>query len=217
MITVEGSMTITKKIYSLVLLLGLVAVGLVQAKDDCVACGTGVRGQPMSGNTNEKIVLALAKTSSVSDTLPFSYYQDGYCKKFNQTEINFFDSFIASLEKTQFPIDDYFQKDGCQAEKYGDSIKSPMLHLVADDPFGKEKFPEALYNYFMNKMKSEESWKKAINAKNTKGETTLDYIEYLKRKNSYKRDASKQSVENIIAFMCSKGAVYSKYPETKCP
>ena len=216
MMNVEGSMTITKKIYSLVVLVSLFAVGVAVAKEDCVECNTGVRGQPMSGNGNEKIMLALAKTSKV-DALPFSYIQESYCRKFTQTEINFMEPFMVSLEKAEYPLNDILQKEGCQAEKYGENVKSPLLHLIADDPNGKERFPEFIYNYFKNKIKNEEAWRQAINAKNSKGETTLDYIEYQKRKNSYKRDSSKQSIENIIAFMCSKGAVYTKYPETKCP
>lgn len=55
-----------------------------------------------------------------------------------------------------------------------------------------------------------------VNAKNTNGETLLDYIETRKQEPNYAR-IMKDDLDKIISFACSHGAVYSAYPNKKCP
>lgn len=218
-------MKLSKKISSIFIcsLLTTIYISSAIAGEVCVHCGTkNVQGMP---NLDTKFLSVMAKAAppppdprDAGKNIPFENYQDGLCMKYSQIERNQLGGFIRDLEEsTPFPIDSYLQKPGCRQEGYGGNVKSPMLHLTADDPTRHEEFLQLFYKYYTVKRKDPSLWLAAINAKNTEGETVLDYFEHQTVKRNYRNQESLKAVEGIIAFACSKGAVYSKYNYKKCP
>ncbi|WP_343582803.1 hypothetical protein [Herbaspirillum sp.] len=153
-----------------------------------------------------------------SDTrAPFSSYQDGYCMKFTYIVRNQVAGFLKELEEeTPYPIDDYFQTAGCRQKGWGGDVLSPMMHLIGDDPAGRVEFAEVIYKYYTIKRKDPQLWLAAVNARNTLGETVLDYLDHLVAIQSFYAPESKNAVAQITAFLCAKGGVYAKYGK-KCP
>jgi len=147
---------------------------------------------------------------------PFATHQDTYCMKFTYIVRNQVASFIKDLEDTPYPVDDYFQVAGCRQKSWGGDVLSPMMHLVADDPAGRVEFPEVIYKYYTIKRKDPALWLAAVNAKNTEGETVLDYLDHCVTIGNFFSEGSKSAVARITEFLCSKGGVYSKY-DRKCP
>lgn len=147
---------------------------------------------------------------------PFKNYQDLYCMKFAMLSRNQVAGFIKELEETQYPVDDYFQIAGCRQASWGGNVLSPMMHLVADDPAGRVEFPEVIYKYYTIKRKNPDQWLAVVNAKNTEGETVLDYLDHCITIGNFYSEGSKDAVARIISFLCSRGGVYSKY-DRKCP
>ena len=119
------------------------------------------------------------------------------------------------LENEYYPVDDYFQIAGCKSTMTEGGVKSPMLHLTADAPCSRADYPKIVYEYYKYTREQPELWEKVVNAKNTSGETYLDYIETLTRNNEFTKN--KGCVDRLIAFVCeTKVAIYSKY-NNSCP
>ncbi len=142
--------------------------------------------------------------------------QDLYCRKFSLIEVNFVATTIKEMEATPYPIDSYFQTAACQPGEYGRDVKSPIFHIIADDPTKRENFLNILWLYYTKKRNDPAKFIEAVNFKNTKGETLLDYIESRSKDKNYK-EIFKESLTKIIAMACSHGAEYSAYPDKKCP
>ena len=190
----------------------------------CIECDKkNIHGLP---NIDPKLLSVIDKTMpEVQKNIimckhsSFADCQDGLCRKYTQIIRNQLHSFIDELETTTpYSIDEFLQKPGCNQEGYNsDKVKSPMLHLTCEDPALREDFLQLFYKYYTVKRKDPSLWLAAINAKNTEGETALDYFEHQIRGNNYHVPESKNALANMIAFACSKGAVYSKYKDKKCP
>lgn len=151
--------------------------------------------------------------------IPFENYQDGFCRTFTHIVRNQLGRFITDLEEsTPFSIDDLLQQPGCEQEGYNsDRVKSPVLHLTADDPWLRIEFLQLFHKYYNVKRKNNDLWLAAVNAKNTEGETMLDYFEHQQSKWYKDSESYKKAAQEIIDFACSKGAVYVKYNYKRCP
>jgi hypothetical protein len=186
----------------------------VFATETCVQCGgTTVSGMP-SVDSN---LMKIAGAAAAVDRYSFEDRLSDFCLEYIQIERTQLAGFIKRLEtKTAYSVDDFLQKAGCPPEGYGGNIKSPMFHLVADHPNKQEDYLQLFYKYYTIKRKNLDLWLAAINAKNTKGETLLDYIEFKRSQGNYPNEVTTKTVEGLIAFACSKGAVYSKLNK-ECP
>lgn len=147
---------------------------------------------------------------------PFASYQDTYCMKFTYIVRNQVAGLLKEFEDSPYSIDDYFQTAGCRQKGWGGDVLSPMMHLIGDDPTARVEFAEVIYKYYTIKRKDPTLWLAAVNARNTLGETVLDYLDHLVAIRSFHVEESKIAVAQIISFLCSKGGVYAKY-ERKCP
>lgn len=156
------------------------------------------------------------KKVSMDGVGSFEDSQLGYCIKYTQIEKNFVLSLLKEMEASPYSLEDYIQIPGCLNQGYSRAVKSPMLHLSADSPGKSGDAIEIIYKYYTMKRKQPELWLKAINAKNTEGETFLDYVEMLKRKNRYFGEETQNKIQHIITFACSKGAVYAVYKDKTC-
>jgi hypothetical protein len=171
------------------------------------------KGSLMITKSNERT----PADDSTSTSLTQSDYQDIFCHKFAQIEQQSLVSLIADqMEKTPYPIDDYFKTPTCQPDGYSDAVKSPIPHIVADDPSKRVQFLDILWLYYSKKRKDPSRFTDLVNAKNTKGETLLDYFESQRLHDNYNAGLQ-ANADKIIAMICTHGAVYSAYPNKKCP
>ncbi|MBC7429930.1 MAG: hypothetical protein H7336_15050 [Bacteriovorax sp.] len=218
-------MRFSKKFYTVFIssLLATIFISSSFAEENCVQCGSkNISGMPSLDSKFLKVIARAAPPApdprDAGKNIPFENYQDGFCMSYTHIVRNQLGRLVSDMEdSTPFSVDAYLQKPGCTQEGYGGNVKSPMLHLTADDPNLREDFLQYIYKYYTMKRKDPSLWLAAINAKNTEGETVLDYFEHLIVKNKFRNEESKIAVDGIIAFACSKGAVYSKYNYKKCP
>ena len=144
-------------------------------------------------------------------------YQYTFCKEFAQIEGNFVGFTIKEMEATSYSVEDFFKTPACQPEGYSNIVKSPIAHIIADDPSKRVGFLDSIWLYYSKKRKDPSKFVDIVNAKNTEGETLLDYLESMRVKGKYTVEGSKASVAQIISVACSHGAIYSVYTDRKCP
>lgn len=177
---------------------------------DCVSCGQkNVSGLPSNGSLDD-----LDKIVKGGQTQKF--ISQGYCMQFTQIPQEMVGTMIKELEGTGYPVEKYLTDPICQPNGYSVSVKSPMIHAIADDVNKREEFLNNIWLYYSKKRKQPEVFTQAINAKNTKGETLLDYIETLRSQNAYSIAAMHPPLEKIIKMLCTHGGVYAKNPNKKC-
>ncbi len=199
-------------IYNILLCTLLLSTTVVAADKNCVDCvSKEVIGMPV---INAKLVAALKEKAGVESFADTAGY---FCLKVTQIERNEVASFTKEMDNSAYPTDDYFQKPMCQPGAYGSDVKAPMLQIMADRPVTRDGFTEVIYKYYTIKRKDESLWLKAVNAKNEKGETFLDYIETKMKSGVYSNSEVLNTAINMRNFICSKGAVYSVYKDKKCP
>jgi hypothetical protein len=210
-------MKIFKNIYSVFInsVFMMIFISTAFAGDTCVQCGgKDVKGAPnVSLNGLEKDAMLAGQTKNPDSS--FLNYLDGYCMKFEHIEKNELNQMIRDLKETGYPVDDFFTKAGCRLQKLG-GTKSPMLHLAAEAPCSRVEYPQIIYKYYAIKRKDPKLWLEVVNAKNTKGETYLDYIENLNKQNQFLTTDARECADQLIAFACKTGAVYSKVSKS-CP
>lgn len=177
---------------------------------DCVNCGPkNVSGLPSNNSLDD-----LSKIVQGGQTQKF--ISQGYCMQFTQIPQEMVGTMIKELETTGYPVEKYLTDPICQPDGYSVSVKSPMIHAVADDVNKREEFLNNIWLYYSKKRKQPEVFEQVINAKNTKGETLLDYIEKLRAQNAYSIAGQQPPLEKIIAMLCSHGGVYVKNTTKKC-
>lgn len=177
---------------------------------DCVSCGQkNVTGLPSNGSLDD-----LDKIVKGGQTQKF--ISKGYCMQFTQIPQEMVGTMIKELETTGYPVEKYLTDPICQPAGYSDAVKSPMIHAVADDVNKREQFLNNIWLYYSKKRKQPEIFDQAINAKNSKGETLLDYIETQRNKNQYPLSEQQPPLEKIIKMLCAHGGVYATTPNKKC-
>lgn len=196
-------------------LLNVFFILTVFAGEDCIRCGDkDIVGSP--DQKNEVTKLAFAVMADPKKIIyPFSDYIATYCMKYEQIEKNALNTMIREMVKSPYPVDDYFQEKACKPQRSGDR-KSPIIHLTAEAPCSRVEYPEIIHKYYTVKRNSSDIWLKIVNSKNSKEETFLDYIEYLDNKNMYNTVETKKCMNQLIAFACKNGAIYSTSNKT-CP
>lgn len=129
-------------------------------------------------------------------------------KDFNKL-INFMKSKTNDGDVTPF-----WTEFGCEP-RYIARTEAPLAHLIAENSTDRMKFLEMLKKYYES-LNDIESFKKIINAKNSRGYTTLDYIQYTYETKRYVT-AEEPGLNLFIKFLCDSGAEFSFYPNKSCP
>lgn len=222
------------KVLLLSTLIVLITMGCSTAKD-CVECTKKTLGkdvQPdskpvadLKKDVEPSLALALKGPLVITknDRAPAGEvnskedYQDIFCHKFAQIEGNFVGLTIKEMEATSYSVEEFFTTPSCQPGGYSNVVKSPILHVIADDPSKRIGFLDSIWLYYLKKRKEPSKFLEVVNAKNTKGETLLDYIETMKLRGDYSSQGSQASLAQIISVACSHGAIYSTHSEKKCP
>jgi hypothetical protein len=172
--------------------------------------------RPMAMATKGQLVISNKEGRAPADENTQEDYQYIFCHKFAQIEGNSVGLTIKEVESTAFLVDNFFITPACQPAGYSRVVKAPIPHIIADDPSKRVGFLESFWLYYSKKRKDPSKFLDFVNAKNTKGETLLDYIETRNKEPIFAR-IMKDDLDKIIAFACSHGAVYSAYTDKKCP
>lgn len=184
------------------------------ADDTCAECkNKNMEGMPKVPNSD------VLNAISSNYKLTFEDTSNRYCMELGQQSESTVNYYLKTeLEKASYySVEDYFQRPGCRVAGYGGNVLAPLLHIVVDFPESRNKFAEKVYNYYHKRRKNPELWLKAINAKNTEGETLLDYIEFRVQSKAYHNEGTLNAVLSIQKYICENGGVYSKYSNKKCP
>lgn len=158
-----------------------------------------------------------AGIGEVSKKDPRLEYLINYCMQFQQNGFENLGSMIKEMEASPYPVDDYFLEPECQAKSYSPSVKSPIIHAVADDPNGKEQSLRVVLAYYNKKRKQPQIFTKVLNQQNSLGETFLDYIETLRRRGITSHPDQQAPLKRIIEIACRNDAGYYIYKELNCP
>jgi hypothetical protein len=110
-------------------------------------------------------------------------------------------------------VANYFLEAGCNPNKIA-ATRSPLAHLAAELPSDRIDHLEVIRKYFLEKNKLG-MFALILNAKNTRGHTTLDYFHYLVENKEITKFQINFSGE-FIKYLCTNGAEYSYYPHKAC-
>jgi len=158
---------------------------------------------------------SLSKVTAQLETSPllidFETRLQGFCMTFVQTSANALPGAIYDL-KTDAIREKYFTELGCEPQNLAPNTYSPVVQLIGDVPCDRGILGERIqWNY-------PKLWTKAINVKNKRGQTYLDYMYMLSRNDHYLGPDEIVCAKKLIEFACRTGGEFSKYKdETKCP
>lgn len=186
---------------------------------DCYTCNPDyVPGNPVEGNKTlgQLAQVSMDLISRVDGDFMSNLY--GFCIEFPgdiKGAKTLRKRVITEMEKKAVngSIDLYFLEAGCNPGDIGRTL-SPISHLVAEYPGSRLEHLEVLRKYFLEKKK-DGLFVKMLNAKNTQGHTTLDYVQFLKDNGKY-IESQKEAIENLINYLCTNGGKYSVYSSKSC-
>ena len=205
---------------------GLFALSLLVATNvslgapkECYTCNPNyVPGSPVEGGKTlgQLSEVSLSLLSDADSSFMGNLY--GYCMDFPgdiRGSKTLRKRVISEMEQTapNGKIELYFIEAGCGPENLGNA-RVPLAQIAAELPSKRIQHLEVIKQYLIEKNK-DGLFAKMLNAKNTQGHTTLDYLNYLlvnKKFTQTQIDAS----ENFKNYLCSHGAVYSHYSNKSC-
>jgi hypothetical protein len=179
---------------------------------DCVTCSLQVAPGAPEIRGVKSFEAIVAKSSFQDDD--FANYVQAFCMKFEiiSNPYAFKKEIIGEMKNTPYSFEKFWTQPDCQPGKWGGTVKAPIIHLAADEAFGRIVWLETLYK----EMKDEQMFKRIINAKNTKGQTVLDYIVFGYKDKQY-RPEEIVDVNALAKFLCEKGATFAIEKNQKCP
>lgn len=179
---------------------------------DCVSCVTKeVAGLPNSSLFDNKIPI-----KPITDKERYFEILD-YCLQFEMIPKEMVTTLIKKMLTTPISPEQFLTEPVCLINIYSDKVRMPMLHFIAEDPISREDFLRLISLYYIKKVKQPETFRNIVNAKNTHGETLLDFLETMRLSNKYLFDTQKAAVKNIIKILCDNGAVYATTKNKSCP
>lgn len=186
----------------------------------CYSCASDyVPGNPVVGNMTLG-ALALLSEDMLSDRdSVFMSDVSIYCEDFHRgtdAEKTMKEKIIPEMKKysPNGSIDGFFVEAGCNPRKFANA-KSPVSHIAAESPTYRLEHLKFIKNYYIE-LKRPDMFEKIINAKNTRGFTTLDYVQHMLENRIYVKVVEK-GMNNFIQYLCDNGAVYSVYKDRmKC-
>ena len=206
---------------------GGVADAFENARQQAITCMRAKDAKCVESNleTAAKLAVSINDTNSLNELKEFISYWDSslndwmdkFCLTFKQISPGSVPTMIKQMESSPYSVEIYFNTPRCQPEGYSNMVKSPLIHIVADDPNARESFLKSVFAYYSKKRKQPELFTVALNAKNTKGETLLDYFEMLRQNGINKSPEQMVVIEKLIVFSCEHGAIYSRYQNLTCP
>ena len=193
---------------------------LFSATKDCYTCNPEyVPGNPVEGNKtlSQLSQISLSLLSDGDGAFMGNLY--GFCMAFPgdiRGAKTLKKRIISRMEKTapNGKIDLYFLEAGCDPQHLEGGSRVPITQVAAELPSDRLDHLDVLKKYFVENKK-EDLFEKAINAKNTKGQTTLDYLSYLIDNKKFDQTQMEAS-ESFRKYLCSNGGIYSYYKNKTC-
>jgi hypothetical protein len=142
---------------------------------------------------------------------------DTFCLKLKQSESGMVGAIIEEMEATPYSVESYLKEPICQPDAYSNAVKSPVIHILADDPTAKVEHLKKIILYYTKKRKMPELIASIMNAKNTKGQTFLDYFERLRDARINTLPEQQPAIQQMIQIACAYGGAYAYYPTKSCP
>ena len=200
----------------------VLSINCVQGAEDsskvCYSCATDyVPGNPVvAGKTLGELALHSEDMLSEKDSV-FMSDVSIYCHDFhrgNDAEKTMKEKIIPEMKKysPNGSIDGFFIEAGCNPLNIANA-KSPISHIAAESPTYRLDHLIFIHDYYFE-LKRYEMFEKIINAKNTRGYTTLDYVQLMIENKSYVKVVEK-GMNKFIQYLCNNGAVYSIYRDLK--
>lgn len=139
--------------------------------------------------------------------------QASFCKAFGEVEKRSgLVPLFTQYEASPYGVDDFLVDPACQIDGLKGSDRGPALHMVVDNFEALSTFMPTIFVYYARRRNNEGLFTRAMNVRNTRGETLLDYLESrVQQKEIHPDDAAK-----FARYACSKGAVYAK-ANKNCP
>jgi predicted dithiol-disulfide oxidoreductase (DUF899 family) len=191
---------------------------LKTSQKDCVSCTAMMAaGNPLEGNQSAKLVAMVSSQYASKEESHFQRYLNMYCLSYPNLEgaRDFKKEFTDDMPKTAIDgnVDRYWLEPGCEP-LYIAHTMSPIIHLTAENSTDRMQFVQYLKKIYEAKNDLT-TFKKILNAKNTQGQTVLDYIQYIY---SNKRFIPQEEagLNTFIKYLCENGAEFSTYKKT-CP
>jgi hypothetical protein len=137
-----------------------------------------------------------------------------YCMKVDQVShvYGFNKEILSSMKKSPYNVDLYWVTAGCRPHRIGGTT-SPLIHWMIEDASGRLQFLKALEKYYLFERKEPALWRAVINAKNSRGQTLLDYAQYLKQARDLRTEEF-GDVAEMVTYICANGAVNAVYQAT---
>lgn len=149
----------------------------------------------------------------------FHSYLSVYCLTLLnlRSEKDFNKKLMASMHETaaRGNIDPYWQNSACEPRYLYPPVKSPLIHIVAENTRDRVIYIQYLQKYY-EKKNDLAAFRKVLNAKNTRGQTVLDYIHQSFTERHFLR-TEEVALNKFVQYLCDNGAKYSYYADKKCP
>ena len=197
-------------------------IGYVQATENsskvCYSCASDyIPGIPVvGGKTLGELALHSEDMLSKKDSV-FVSDVSIYCEDFHRgddAEKTMKEKIIPEMKKysPNGSIDGFFIEAGCNPRKFANA-KSPIAHIAAESPTYRVEHLKFIKKYYQEQNRPE-LFEKIINAKNTSGFTSLDYVQHMFENRIYVKDVEK-GMNEFIKYLCDNEATYSIYKEKK--
>ena len=189
-------------------------------KSICFSCAKEyIPGSPVGGSQKSLSYLVLFSRDLLSDTDVLYMTDLGLiCSEFYDED----DDIKKMLLRKTIPdlmkyspnkmLEKSFLEDGCIPRKIGNAL-SPIAHIAAEVPVSRMGHLQAIQSYFAGQGKPE-FFKQIINAKNTRGYTTLDYLQFMNDENIYSKEFE-DGINIFIRYLCDNGGEYAIFKPTK--
>lgn len=186
---------------------------------DCVNCGPNTApGQPLNGNKTASMLSLVTDKALSQEEQAFNQYIGVYCVTFEQLP-NAYElkkKIIDSMKKSSFGPDRYFMGTGCDPQFIGGTTM-PIVHITAENTTDRLVLIKALHKYYTEERTEKPSlWPKVINAKNSRGWTVLDYLQYLVANGKLAKE-EEEGVNKFFKYVCESGGKFEFYKDKKCP
>ena len=139
-----------------------------------------------------------------------------FCMRYETIKSASIYSYAKEIDASGFPMIDILTTPACNPRKIGGDNKITIAQLTVESPFSRLEHITKLHNYIMKRHKDEGLFIAAVNALNTAGMTTLDYIHFVIDNGDFTSDDGKAQVYKIREFVCAHGGVYVKFPDQSC-